>query len=180
MSPCVASMFKKIIIINSQHFILWAFCAVTWVLIDVFCALSSRKTDSVHHPDWAVPALPLLLRRENPDAQTLSPSSPPPSPLFPFLSSLSLYHHTDGIRRWGLASKESGCVAGETFHATRVQILKHLLFTNSFKCSNKKYIYSVFLNYDSSVKAITFVDNHLILVLSSCFFLFLFLLLTFW
>ena len=111
----------------------------------------------------------------------LSPPRPPlPSPLFPFLSSLSLYHHTDGIRRWGLASKESGCVAGETFHATRVQILKHLLFTNSFKCSNKKYIYSVFLNYDSSVKAITFVDNHLILVLSSCFFLFLFLLLTFW
>lgn len=41
---------------------------------------SSRKTDSVHHPDWAVPALPLLLRREDPDAQTLSLSPPQPPP----------------------------------------------------------------------------------------------------
>lgn len=135
----------------------------------LFFLRSCRKTDSMHHPDWAVPALPLLLRREDPDAQTLSLSPPPPPlPPLPPLLSFSLYQHTDGIRRWGLASKESGCVAGKPFHATHththshtdVQIHSHWHVTNSFNRSNRN-IYSVFLNYNSSVKAITFVDNHL-------------------
>lgn len=147
---------------------------------------SFRKTDSVHHPDWAVPALPLLLRREDPDAQTLSLSSPPSSS--PLLSSLfsSLSIHTDGIRRWGLASKESGCVAGETFRAThthtRVQIHTHLLFTNSFNCSNRNVFVCFFLNYNSSVKAITFVDNHFNsgVVILLVFIFFFLLLSTFW
>lgn len=44
----------------------------------------------MHHPDWAVPALPLLLRREDPDGQSLSLLSPPSS-TFPLLSfSLSI------------------------------------------------------------------------------------------
>lgn len=47
----------------------------------------SRKTDGVHHSVWATPALPLLLRRENPRAQTLSLS--PPTPLFLPLPSIS-------------------------------------------------------------------------------------------
>lgn len=32
-----------------------------------------RKTDCVHHPNWAQPALPLLLRREDPLTDSVPP-----------------------------------------------------------------------------------------------------------
>ena len=138
MSPCVASMFKKNKLPTFNFICLCCDLDFNWSVFvlrppeKLIVCITQTGPSLPYHCYWG----------EKIQMHRLSPSRLPPPP-FPFLSSLSFYHHTDGIRRWGLASKESGRVAGETFHATRVPILKHLLFTNSFKCSNKN-IYSVF------------------------------------
>lgn len=49
--------------------------------------------------------------------------TPPPHPSF--FPSFSLYHHTEGIRGWGLSSKESDCVAHKMWRETRTCIKIH-------------------------------------------------------
>lgn len=99
----------------------------------------------------------------------LSPSSSPSSPLFSPLLFLSLPPDRWDQEDEGWHPKKVIVLqAKKSVAQYTVQIHTHLLFTNSLQ--QQKYI--PFLNYNSSVKAITFVDNHLILVLSSCLFLF--------
>lgn len=90
-----------------------------------------RKTDCVHHPNWAQPALPLLLRREDP----LTDSVPP-------LHQLSDGEIGDDIQRKWLC-----CSLIWTTH-TQTYPLMNLIVAAE--------IYILF----SSVMAITFIDNH--------------------
>lgn len=64
--------------------------------------LRAHRREPAHHPDWAVPALPLLLRKEDPDEQTLT--------LLPSLSSsrsLSITTQT-GLEDEGWHAKKVG------------------------------------------------------------------------
>lgn len=99
-----------------------------------------RKTDCVHYPNRAEPALPLLLRRERP------PKTPP--------FSSPLLHH-----RWDNKGQ----------HPKKAAVLQAMLLMQHIQIHTHLWIYTVvaadiytsFVFYViSSVMAITFVDNH--------------------
>lgn len=170
-----------ILIPHSEPFVLPPCLLCTWptfyffrlssdsILIDIFCFVPPEKL--IVCITQTGPSLPYhCYWGEKIQMHKLSPShlssSPlPSSPLFIGLSPPRWDKMRVGIQRKWLCCRQN--VSCNT-HAYRYI---HTIFTNSFNCSNwnRKYIqFFFFLNYNSSVKAITFVDNHFILVLSSC------------